>query len=128
MSAQRRGCKDLDQNANSNELPLLEGITGDFFLLRFPFIPKFPAVIMYCFCNQSYKCMLCCALSLSHGVSLRPHGLKPARLLCPWGFSRQEYWTGLPCPPPGDLPHPRTEPRSPALQANSLRAELPGSL
>ena len=31
------------------------------------------------------------------------------------GFSRQEYWSGLPCPPPGDLPHPRTEPESPAL-------------
>ena len=30
------------------------------------------------------------------------------------GFSRQEYWSGLPCPPPGDLPHPRTEPESPA--------------
>ena len=28
------------------------------------------------------------------------------RLLCPWGFSRQEYWSGLPCPPPGDLPNP----------------------
>ena len=27
-------------------------------------------------------------------------------LLCPWGFSRQEYWSGLPCPLPGDLPHP----------------------
>ena len=32
-------------------------------------------------------------------------------------FSRQEYWTGLPFPSPGDLPHPGTEPRSPALQA-----------
>ena len=38
--------------------------------------------------------------------SLRPHGLLPTRLLCPWGFSRQEYWSGLPCPPPGDLPNP----------------------
>ena len=28
----------------------------------------------------------------------------PARLLCPWGSSRQEYWSRLPCPPPGDLP------------------------
>jgi len=28
------------------------------------------------------------------------------------GFSRQEYWSGLPCPPPGDLPNPRTEPAS----------------
>ena len=33
------------------------------------------------------------------------------------GFSRQEYWNGLPCPPPGDLPNPRIELRSPALQA-----------
>ena len=34
------------------------------------------------------------------------------------GFSRQEYWSGLPCPPPGDLPHPGIT--SPALQADSL--------
>ena len=27
-----------------------------------------------------------------------------SRLLCPWGLSRQETWSGLPCPPPGDLP------------------------
>ena len=32
--------------------------------------------------------------------SLWPHGLQPTRLLCPWGFSRQQYWSGLPCPPP----------------------------
>ena len=31
----------------------------------------------------------------------KPHGLWPAKLLCPWGFSRHEYWSGLPCPPPG---------------------------
>ena len=52
--------------------------------------------------------------------SLRPHGLQPARLLCPWGFSRQEYWSGLPCRPPGDLPNLGTEPRSPTLQADSF--------
>ena len=40
-------------------------------------------------------------------------------------FSRQEYWSGLPCPPPGDLPHPGIEPRSPALQADSLPSEPP---
>ena len=39
------------------------------------------------------------------------------------GFSRQEYWSGLPCPPPGHLPNPGTEPRSPALQADSLLSE-----
>ena len=43
------------------------------------------------------------------------------------GFSRQEYWSGLPCPPPGDLPDPGIEPRSPVLQADSLPAELQGS-
>ena len=35
--------------------------------------------------------------------SLRPHGLQPARLFWPAGFSRQEYWSRLPCPPPGNL-------------------------
>ena len=44
------------------------------------------------------------------------------------GFSRQEYWSGLPFPSPGDLPKPRTEPRSPALQAGSLPTELGGKL
>ena len=36
------------------------------------------------------------------------------------GFSRQEYWSGLPCPPAGDLPDPGIELASPALQAGSL--------
>ena len=36
------------------------------------------------------------------------------------GFSRQEYWSGLPFPSPGDLPDPGIEPRSPALQADVL--------
>ena len=59
-------------------------------------------------------------------IVFRPHGLSPARLLCLWGFSRQEYWNGLPFPPPGDLPNPRIEPMSPALQADSLLSEPPG--
>ena len=42
------------------------------------------------------------------------------------GFSRQEYWSGFPCPSSGDLPNPGIKPRSPALQADSLPAELPG--
>ena len=41
------------------------------------------------------------------------------------GFSRQEYWSGLPCPPPGDLPNPGIEPTSPALQGDSLPSEPP---
>ena len=42
------------------------------------------------------------------------------------GFSRQEYWSGLPFPSPGDLPDPGIEPRSPALQADALPYKLPG--
>ena len=42
------------------------------------------------------------------------------------GFSRQECWRGLPCPPPGGLPDPGMEPGSPALQAYSLLSEPPG--
>ena len=42
------------------------------------------------------------------------------------GFSRQEYRSGLPFPPPGDLPDPGIEPRSPTLQADALWSELPG--
>ena len=40
----------------------------------------------------------CCALLLSRVWLLAPHGLKPARLFCPWGISRQEYWSGVPLP------------------------------
>ena len=71
---------------------------------------------------------MCCGV-LSRLVlpnSLQPHGPQAARLLCPWGFSRQGYWSGLPCPPPGDLPNPGIEPRSPTLQADSLLSEPPG--
>ena len=42
------------------------------------------------------------------------------------GFSRQEYWSGFPCPSPGDLPNPGIKPGSLALQANSLQSEPPG--
>ena len=64
-------------------------------------------------------------LPLVHAKSLQscltlcnPPDCSPTRLLCPWGFSRQEYWSGWPCPPPGDLPDPGIEPfplRSPTL-------------
>ena len=41
-------------------------------------------------------------------------------------FSKQEYWSGLLFPPPGDLPNPGIEPESPALQADTLLSEPPG--
>ena len=58
--------------------------------------------------------------------------LSPVRLYAtPWTtqsreFSRPEYWSGWPFPSPGDLPNPGIEPRSPALQADSLPAEPHG--
>ena len=63
--------------------------------------------------------------------------LSPVRLFAtPWtvahqappsmGFSRQEYWSGLPFPSPGDLPNPGIEPRSPTLQADALTSAPPG--
>ena len=71
--------------------------------------------------------VLCWAvLSLSVVSLCDPMDCSPLRLLCPWGFCRQEYWSGLPCPSPGDLPNPGIEPRSPALQADSLPSEPPG--
>ena len=42
------------------------------------------------------------------------------------GFSRQEYWSGVPLPSPGDLPDPGIEPGSPTLQADALPSEPPG--
>ena len=58
------------------------------------------------------------------------HGILQARIL-EWiailGFSRQEYWSGLPFPSPGDLPNLGIESRSPALQADSLLSELQGT-
>ena len=60
--------------------------------------------------------MLCCSVVSD---SLRPFGLSV-------GFFRQEYYNGLPCPPPGDLPDPGIEPMSPVsptLQADSLPTE-----
>ena len=70
----------------------------------------------------SKKCKVC----ISHSVgtdSLQAHGLcKPLSM----EFSLQEYWSGLPCPSPGDLPNPGIEPGSPALQAGSLLSEPPG--
>ena len=62
-------------------------------------------------------------------ASVRRYGLWPARLLCPRGSPRQEYWSGLPCLPPRDLPDPGIKsksPVSPALQVDCLPTEPHG--
>ena len=75
---------------------------------------------------------LCCASLISH-IQLFATPCLCAACQAPLslGFSRQEYWRlffclfVLPCPPPGGLPNPGIEPKSPALQANSLPSEPP---
>ena len=69
-----------------------------------------------CICAQSLHSYptLCDAMDSS----------PPGSSVC--GFSRQEYWSGLPCPPQGDLPDPEIEPASSALQVDSLPTEPPG--
>ena len=91
---------------------------------HFNFLTKKPQQVVL----TSPSAVLCCAWSLS-----RSHlrlVVTPGTVACqvPWsmGFSRQEYWSELPCPPPGDLPDPGIEPRSPTLQVDSLPAETPG--
>ena len=65
-------------------------------------------------CLAAQSCLTFCN---PMGCSLPEH-------LCPWRFSRQGYWSGLPCPPP--LSQPGIEPRSPALRVDSLLSESPG--
>ena len=75
--------------------------------------------------SASLVTVLCLVTQSCLTVS-NPMDCSPPRLLCPWGVSRQEYWSGLPCPPPGDLPNPVIEPWSPILKADSLPTEPRG--
>ena len=59
--------------------------------------------------------------------SLRPHGLVAYQATPSMGFSRQEYWSGMPFPSPGDLPNPGIELGFPAFQADALTKVVPNS-
>ena len=89
---------------------------------------------------QPFLCLLQCQvgpLPLAPPGKVKVKSLSRVRLFAtPWnvapqalpsmGFSRQEYWSGVPFPSPGDLPDPGIEPRSPALEADTLTSEPPG--
>ena len=64
--------------------------------------------------------MLLCAPVLSHVQLFATPWTVARQAPLALGFPRQEYWSGLPFPSPGDLPDPGIEPTSPALQAGSL--------
>ena len=76
--------------------------------------------------TQHCKQQRTCACVLSH-VQFRVNLLIVARQApLPMGFLRQEYWSGLPFPSPGDLPDPGIEPASPTLAGGFFTAEQPG--
>ena len=59
---------------------------------------------------RSYSSYCCCLVAKSCPTFLQPHGLA-CQICLSMGFPRQEYWSGLPFPSPGDLPDPGIEPR-----------------
>ena len=73
--------------------------------------------------SRLYACMLSC---FSHVQFCETLWTVACQAPLSVGFSRQEYWSGLPFPSPGDLPDPGIKLRSPTLQADSLLSELPG--
>ena len=88
-------------------------VTPMMFIVNLTLLPL-PFRKSMCACMQShFSCVWLCD----------PMNCKPATLLCPWGWSRQAYWSQLPCLPPGDLLDPGIKPvspASPALQEDSL--------
>ena len=69
---------------------------------------------------------MCCAWSLSCILLFATPWTVACRSPLTMGFSKQEYWSGLPRPPPGDFLNPEMEPKSPRLQDVSLPSEPPG--
>ena len=70
-----------------------------------------------------YQC--CCWVAKLCLTLLRPHRLSPPGYTLSMGFSRQEYRSGLPCPPPGDLPNAGLKPTSPAAPAGGFFTTSP---
>ena len=92
--------------------------------------PLFPASSILWWCHPPpglvfLNLCFCCLITKSCSTLATPwtvaHQAPPSM-----GFSRQEYWSGLPFPSPGNLPDPGIEPRSPTLQADALTSEPPG--
>ena len=70
----------------------------------------------------------CCGIVAKSCPTLRETWIIAHQAHLSMGFSRQEYWSGLSCLPPGDLPNPGIKPRFPALQADSSPLSYQGSL
>ena len=77
-----------------------------------------------------YLCLVYCYCYCLVAILVANYFVTPWTVTCqtplPTSFPRQEYWSGLPFPSPGDLPNPGIEPGSPALEADALPSEPPG--
>ena len=82
--------------------------------------------VCVCVCNLQKYNKLCHTCMLSHVQFYAIPWTIACQAPLSMGFSRQDYWSGLPCPFPGDLPNPGVEPRSPALQGDCLLPETLG--
>ena len=70
---------------------------------------------LMCSCHDLHACMCAESLFVTPGTVAHQAPLS-------MGFCRQEHWSGSPCPPPGDLPDPETEPTSPVAPALHLNS------
>ena len=97
-------------------------------LSQYTYVIAMSFTILYLLCSKLGSLKKHVNVKSLHRVGL-PHGLAHQAPLS-MGFSRQEYWSRLPSPSPGDLPDPGIEPRSSSLQADALAlpSELPGKL
>ena len=109
--------------------PLIHGIFHiydqviDIICLKSAFPTKLWASLRWGTCMHA-----CSVMSLLSHDSLRPHGLQPCQAPLSMEFSRQEHWSGLPFPPPRDLPDSGIKPPSPALAGGFFTTAPPEKL
>ena len=84
--------------------------------------------LVFIVCNSDLSCCVCLLSCFSHVQLFAALWTVACQVPMSMGFFRQEYWSGLPCPPLGDLPARGIESTSPALQMDSLRLRHRGSL
>ena len=112
---QRAGYCQVDEES-SCYLKTLNGKTSSYAVLFFPSLYRLPlswSTILSYSTELSWSTFSCIWLFVTPWIVAHQAPLS-------MGFSRQQYSSGLPFPPPRDLPNPETEPTSPALQADSL--------
>ena len=90
-------------------------------------LPALKAMVPLDFSGYVLVCV-CVCVRLSHAQLFATRWTVARQAPLSMEFSWQEYWSGLLCPSPGDLPNPGIEPGSPALQADAFLSELLGKL